>query len=390
MVRELAMPARLALGPKEAAAITEVLNYYQNLGRDPGYQDKFEVLYTQEFVKKMGGGHADAVATGTAALYIAIASLALPAGSEVLVSPITDPGTISAIILNGLKPRLMDSAPGSFNIGLEQFSSRITNDVRAVVVVHSLGRAVDIGDIVKLARSRNIKIVEDCSQSHGARYNNAPVGTFGDIAAFSTMYRKAHISGGCGGLVYTRDEDLFRLALAHADRGKPQWKDGFDERDPDNFLFPALNLNSNEISCAIGRVSLSRLEETILKRLGFLADLTGRLLESSAVCAPYGYSPNDSPFVYPIMVDEDRLNCNKADFAKAVAAEGIGLNPDYRYIASDWRWLKKYLSDDFICVNAADMRNKSFMLYLNENYTKSEAVDICRAIKKNEELYLKT
>ncbi|MBC3640823.1 DegT/DnrJ/EryC1/StrS aminotransferase family protein, partial [Klebsiella sp. Kps] len=90
-------------------------------------------VYTDAFVEMMGGGYADAVATGTAALYVAVAALDLPKGSEVIVSPITDPGTLSAVVLNGLRPRLVDSTPDSYNVGPKQFAERITPNVSAAI-----------------------------------------------------------------------------------------------------------------------------------------------------------------------------------------------------------------------------------------------------------------
>src|SRR5581483_11052083 len=111
----------------------------------------------------MGGGYADAVATGTASLYIAVAALQLPPGSEVVVSPITDPGCLASIVLNGLVPRLADSEPGTFNMG-------------AVMLVHSLGRAADVARVVEEAHARDILVIEDCSQSQGARVKGLPVG----------------------------------------------------------------------------------------------------------------------------------------------------------------------------------------------------------------------
>ena len=184
--------------------IQEVIAYYQEKKVDPGYAGVFEKNYTDAFVKFMGGGYADAVATGTASLYIAVAALDLPAGSEVIVSPITDPGTLSSIILNRLVPRVADSEPGTFNMGPEQFVARITPKTRAVMLVHSLGRAADVVGVVKEAHARGIRVIEDCSQSHGARVKGRPIGNFGDIAAFSTMYRKAHMTGGAGGVVFTQ------------------------------------------------------------------------------------------------------------------------------------------------------------------------------------------
>jgi dTDP-4-amino-4,6-dideoxygalactose transaminase len=386
-VRKRPMPARFALGEAEIAQIHDVIAHYQEKQVDPGYAGVYEKAYTDAFVKFMGGGYADAVATGTASLFIAVAALDLPGGSEVIVSPVTDPGTLAAIILNNLVPRVADSEPGTFNMGPEQFVARITPKTRAVMLVHSLGRAADSFGVTKEAHARDIRVIEDCSQSHGARIKGKPIGNFGDIAAFSTMYRKAHMTGGAGGVVFSNDIDLHHRALAAADRGKPSWREDFDDRNPNQFLFPALNFHTDEISCAIGVASLRRLPDTILRRLTFLAELSGRLNDRADICKPYGYSPNDAPFVYPIIVDVDRITCGKEEFAKAVLAEGIGLNPHYRYLVTDWPWLKKYLPDDFNTPNARDIRDRSFMLYLNENYGNSEAADCAKAIVKVEGHY---
>ena len=386
-VRKKPMPPRMALGDAEAAAISEVLAYYREKELDPGYDGLFEKRYTDAFVKFMGGGYADAVATGTASLYVAVAALQLPAGSEIIVSPVTDPGCLASMVLNGLVPRLADSEPGTFNMGAEQFVARLTPKVRAVMLVHSLGRAADVEQIVTEAHARDILVIEDCSQSQGARVKGQPVGNYGDIAAFSTMYRKAHMTGASGGVVFSRNVELYQKALAYADRGKPRWKNDFDDRNPNQFLFPALNLHTDEISCAIGVASLARLRDTILRRLTFLAELSGRLKDRATVCAPFGYTPNDSPFVYPVVVDCDRIRCSKEQFARAVLAEGIGLNPHYQYLVADWPYLKPYLADTFDTPNARAMRDRSFMLYLNENYGVSEASDCVKAIVKVEKHY---
>src|SRR6185369_11540136 len=142
-VRKTPMPARLALGDAEVAMINRVLEHYRQRQIDPGYQGVFEKRYTDLFVEMMGGGFADAVATGTASLYVALAALDLPKGSEVMISPITDPGSLSAIILNGLKPRLCDSKPDSYNIGADQVTQRLGPNVSAICLVHSAGHAAE-------------------------------------------------------------------------------------------------------------------------------------------------------------------------------------------------------------------------------------------------------
>src|SRR6202023_3649846 len=147
-VRKTPMPPRLALGDDERRMVIEVLDHYAERKIDPGYQGTFEKIYTDAFVEMMGGGYADAVATGTSALYISVAALDLPKGSEVLVSAITDPGSLAAIVLNGVKPRLVDSKPDSYNVGPEQFAERLTPNVSAAIIVHAAGGAAEIDKIV--------------------------------------------------------------------------------------------------------------------------------------------------------------------------------------------------------------------------------------------------
>lgn len=388
-LRSSPMPPRHAVGREEQDMVAEVFRYYAERDADFGYQGHFEDAYCRAFAEFHGGGHADAVATGTIALYVAMAALDLPEGSEVLVSPITDPGTLSAIILNRLTPRLIDSRPGSYNVDAETFAAARNDRVRAAVIVHAAGQAAEMDAIVEDAHRHDIRILEDCSQAHGAQWKGQLVGTFGDIAAFSTMYRKAHVTGACGGVVYSRDVDLYRRALAHADRGKPSWRDDFDDRDPSQFLFPALNQHTDEISCAIGLASLKRLPDTIERRLGFVRALSERLEAESSVCRSFPWTDEDSPFFFPILVAEEKLSCDKRAFAEAVRAEGIGLNPHYHYVVGEWPWLKPYLADGSATPNAKAIRDTSFNLYLNENYGETEAEDAVGAIAKVERCLMK-
>ena len=381
-VRSQPMPARQALGPAEVAMLEKAIVYYREMNADPGYQGAFEKLYTDEFVAMMGGGYADSVATGTAAVFIAVAALDLPKGSEVIVSPITDPGMISAVIMNGLRPRLADTRPNDYNMGVQQFLDRLTPEVSAVIVVHATGQSTDVDRIVHETHARGIRVIEDCSQSHGAQIFGRQVGTFGDIAAFSTMYRKGHMTGGSGGVVYTRNLDVFRKALAHADRGKAQWLPEFDYRNPGTFLFPALNWNNDELSCAIGLASLGRLRDTIVRRLAFVSELASLLVDMDTMFSLLPWRPTDSPFVLPVFVDPSRAKRDKIGIAEAVLAEGIGLNPHYQYVVAEWPWVKSHLADGFETPEAVSSRNRSFCLYVNENYGIEEAADVAAALLK--------
>jgi perosamine synthetase len=213
--------------------------------------------------------------------------------------------------------------------------------------IDAAGYASEIDKIVEIAHAHGIKIIEDCSQSHCAKHKAKPVGTFGDIAAFSTMYRKAHMTGPSGGLIYSHNLQVFRNALVHADRGKPRWRDDFDDRNPATYLAPALNHHTDEISCAIGLASLKRLPSTIVSRLAFVSDFVARLYDASDVCRGYRFMPTSSPFYFPVIVDVDAISCSKIEFAEAVRAEGIDLNPHYKYVVCEWPYIQPHLADDF-------------------------------------------
>ena len=410
MIRPQGMPLRQAFGDDERDAVMEVMDYYKTRGEDPPYGGKFEREFAEAFQDMMGGGHATPVATGTGACYLALAALKsyynLPDGSEVILSPVTDSGPISAIVALGMVPVVADADITGYNTNLEQITDCITDHTAAVFLVHAAGNAVkDVDQIAQACKNDGIYLVEDCSQAPFAMPRGLQpkyVGSFGDIAAFSTMYRKNLQTGGSGGIVYVPDnhnKSLFHHVLAHKDRGKPTWKKDINQNDPGNALFPALNWNTDEISCAIGQASLNRIEQTISDRQLFIHHLQKKLDKYSQVCSidPQNHS-GSSPFYLPIIVDTSLLHVSKIEFAEAVQAEGIGLLPHYGCLVSDWEWANEYINwqptEKFSeghapwvmrTPNARRFRDNSFNLFLNENYSEEEAIDIALAIARVEE-----
>jgi dTDP-4-amino-4,6-dideoxygalactose transaminase len=388
-VRTKKMPCRQAFGEDEIASLMEAVEYYKSRNQDPPYQGYFEQKFCGEFAEFCGGGYADAVATGTAAVYVALAALEIPKKSEVITSPATDSGPLNSIIFQGFVPVVADSKPNSYNMGVEQFLERVTSNTKAVLAVHLGGEPLEIDQIVSEAHKRGIRVLEDCCQAPGAVWKNERVGTFGDVAAFSTMYRKTLSTGGSGGIVYTKNLETYKRVVGHADRGKPQWEHGFVYKDPTQAIFPALNFNTDEFSCAIGLASLRRLQDTINKRVAFVSRFVDLLKSKSRACTPYSFHTGFSPFFFPVFVDTEKITCSKIDFAKAVAEEGVELNPHYGCVVSAWHWAKPYLSDDFVAANSLWTRDHSFNIHSNERYGDEEAQDIIGAILKVERHYLR-
>lgn len=391
-------PPRKALGSNEVKSINQVISYYKKKGIDPGYQGYFEHNLCKKFSLMMGGGYTDACSSGTAAAYIAISALNLKKGSEVLISPVTDSGPLNALILLGLKPRLIDSYPNSYNVSLKQFLNRVTKKTKAALIMHIGGETSQIYEICKEAKKRKIKVIEDCSQAPFARSiwnknyslcNKKFVGAFGDISFFSTMYSKTISSSGSSGLVFTKNKKLYRNVLSHADRGKQIWRKNINLKDPSKALHPALNLNSNEFSSAITLASLNRVKKTIKGRIKFLENLN-KDLESSKTCSiVYKNFKLFSPFFISIHIRTNLLKISKINFVNNIKKEGVPLLNSYGCIISDWKWARKYMQDKFITKNAVNFKNNSFNLFLNENYGKKESRAIVAKIIKVEKKFLK-
>ena len=388
-VRDCLMPPRKAFGPDEIDLIMELIEYYRDLPIDPPYQGRYEQQFCKEYVAQMGGeGYADAVATGTGSVFVALEALELPKGSEVILPGVVDAGPLNSIIYQGLKPVIADTKPESYNMGIEEFLAKVTKKTSAIIAVHCGGEPLEIDSLVREAKSLGIKVLEDCSQAPGARYKACRVGTFGDISATSTMYRKSLTTGGSGGLIYSKNINLHQKGLSYADRGKALWNKDYDIRDPGSHLHPALNWNANELSCAVGIASLRRLDKTIKSRREYCESVARKLKESSDVCRAYDFCHDYSPFFLPIIVDINKITCNKVEFALAVQAEGIDLNPDYKFLIQDWQWAKPFLPNGVDTPNAIKMRNISFNLFVNENYSSKEVEDTVAAILKVENYYV--
>lgn len=389
--RKEALPTRRLFEMSELEMVTSVFQDSWDTGQDFGFQGKYEELYTKAFVEFQGeGGYADAVSSGTAALLISLMALDIPADSEIIFSPVTDPGGISPALFMGMKPVIVDSFPNSFNIDPVKFTEAITSKTRAAVITHSAGVPAEMDTICEIAGQRGIHVIEDCSQAHGAIYKDRRVGCFGDIAFFSTMFSKAHASGGCGGIVYTKDRDLYWRLRGFADRGKPFHKKDTNFKDPGEYPFYSLNFNQDEISCAIGLSTLKKLQDTINKRLSIIKKINSGLKKCKVVKAvdiPEHTIP--SPFFLIVQVDCDRLSVSKVHFAEAIRSEGIWINPDYRYVVSEWGWMKKYVDGAIETPNASAFRKKTFNILFNERFSDRDIDDIINSILKVESVYAK-
>lgn len=333
--RRFPWPARRHFDGRERRAADRVLKREARKGGAVIYQGPEEDAYCKAFVEYMGGGYADAVNSGTNAIYIALRALDLPPGSEVIVPPTSDAGGVMPVVMNMLVPVPADSMPNSINSSVEHIRKLITPRTSAILITHMAGHPVDMDPILDLAAEHGLPVVEDCAQSHGALYKGRMVGTFGAISAYSTMFGKHHATGEQGGVVFTRDATLYAKARQIADRGKL-----FDPTGRMFNVVATLNFNQGEIAMAIGQVQLAKLPAAVRHRRAFAAKVAQGLRDVPGVSLAGDPTHSESSFYYlMIYLDSSRIGCDSQAFAKALQLEGLdGIHAGYSVYPTDQVW----------------------------------------------------
>lgn len=401
-VRTEPFPQRGHVGAEERAAVDALFDLAIATGAAPGYNGQEEQAYCDAFSAYLGGGFTDAVSSGTAGVYVALRALDLEPFTEVVVGAVTDPGGMMPIPLLNLIPMVADTAPDSYNTGPEEVGALLSPRTSAIVVPHIAGEPADIAGIVALARSHGIPVIEDCSQTHGATLNGQPVGTFGDIAVFSTMFGKHHSSGGQGGLVFTQDEARYQAIRRASDRGKP-----FFLPDGSTNVIASLNLNLNDLAAAIGRVQLSKLPGAVQRRRAVVARLQEGLAEVRCAAIPEPLAGSVPSYWFLRMrFRADAARVDKDTFCHALSAEGLPIMADYSaaiphtmdwYVNrrvfghSDYPWTSPdYHGDpnrEFPCPNARATMATHFNLMLHEAWGDREIADALMAFRKVDAAY---
>ncbi len=189
------------IGKEEINAVTRVLkNKWLTMGP--------EVLrFEQEFTKFYQIKNAVAVNSATAGLHLALLSLDIGPKDEVILPSYTFASCANMIVRVGAKPVFIDIQEDGFLLDPQEIKKKITSRTKAIMVVHFGGQTAEMAEIQKIARKNNLKIIEDCAHSLGAKYKNKLAGTMGDIGVFS-FYAIKNLTTGEGGMIITSDDKL--------------------------------------------------------------------------------------------------------------------------------------------------------------------------------------
>lgn len=220
--------------------------------------------FERDFADWVGTSHAIAVANGTVALDLALKGLRIGAGDDVVVSPRTFIASASCVVNAGARPIFADVDPNSGNVTAAAIEAVITDRTKAIIVVHLAGWPAEMDPIMSLANSRNLKVVEDCAQAHGACYRGRSVGAIGHVGAWSFCQDKIITTGGEGGMVTLNDKELWSAMWSYKDHGK-SWDAIYNRSHPEGFRWLHESFGTNwrmtEVQAVLGRIQLQRMSE---------------------------------------------------------------------------------------------------------------------------------
>lgn len=290
------------------------------------YGNKVKEL-TGKFAGMCGVPYCVATSSGTASIHAALAAVGVTAGDEVITTPITDMGSVIGILNQNAIPVFADVDPYTYNLDPKSVEEKITDHTKAIEVVHLAGNAADMDAILKVAARHGVAVVEDCAQAYGCTIGGKPVGTFGDAGCYSLNDFK-HISAGDGGMVITRDEQIYRRAFRFVDKNYD--RAGWDGGSMRSVEFLGQNYRMSELQGAVGVAQLDRVESIASVRGRYGDRITEGLRGLPGIHPPKVLDGvRSSYWFYMFRIDEKEAGVSRDDFSKALEAEGIPNQPGY-------------------------------------------------------------
>ncbi|MBI2437618.1 MAG: DegT/DnrJ/EryC1/StrS family aminotransferase [Lentisphaerae bacterium] len=282
--------------------------------------------FEKEFAAWNGNEFAINTNSGTAALHMGLAACGLSAGDHVLAPAYSWSSSATCILHHNCIPVFVDIDFATINIDVNKIERAITPKTRAIIVVHLHGLAVNMDQVLRIARKHNLFVIEDACQAHGARFKNKKVGTFGDCAAFSFNQNKCLCSGE-GGMFVTNNPEMYQKA-------KQLWSFGETRSPAQARDYHAYALGwmyrSSDLVAAFGRAQLSRLDYYFKTQRENAALLIAELKGTPGLILPVepaGHTHNWYNFTSRIDLGTARWNGQPGRFRdavmKALKAEGV-------------------------------------------------------------------
>ena len=320
------------IGEEEKKAVMEVLEsgHLSTFIAAPGqffYGGERIRQFEREFAEYHGVKYAIAFNSATAALHAAVVAVGVDAGEEVIVPPYTFTSTATCALMHNAIPVFADIAANTCCLDAASVEANVSPLSRAIIPVHLFGHPADMDAIMAVARKHNLRVIEDCAQSPGARYKNKLVGTIGDCGIFSFTENK-NITTGEGGMLITNDPAIAQAAFMVRNHGEMIVADQKERTYNSSIL--GWNYRMTEMEAAFGIIQFRKMEKLNALRTE-LSEHVSRGMSKLPGLKPLPVQPGctHAYYVLGFTFDEDEAGLSRADFGKAMAAEGVPLGVGY-------------------------------------------------------------
>ena len=316
------------------------------------YVKRFEKQLAEKFNRK----YAVAVTNGTVAIDIAVDTLGLNKGDEIIVPSFTIISCIMGILRNGLKPIFVDSSIEDYNMDPNEVEKLITSKTKAIMIVHIYGMPVNMNPIFDLAKKYNLKIIEDSAEVIGQTYYGNPCGSFGDISTMS-FYANKHITTGEGGVVLTDNENYYDKIISYRNLF-------FNNERRFKHYELGYNARMTNIQAALGLAQLENLEKHIIKKRMIGNEYQKHLIDISGIKLPiksYDYAENIY-WIFGVLLSDNMIQYFD-DIINKLKQNGVGTRPFFWPLHLQ-PVLKKYKIkiDKNICPNSLYLAERGFYL----------------------------
>ncbi|MDP3023922.1 MAG: DegT/DnrJ/EryC1/StrS family aminotransferase [candidate division Zixibacteria bacterium] len=361
---------------QEISAVTSVLKRrWLTMGKKV---EEFESKFAR-FVKAK---YAVALSSGTAALHLALKSLDLKAGDEVLVPSITFVASVNAVLYCGAKPVFVDSTSlNDFNISVTELEKKISSKTRGIIVVHYGGFLADMDKITRLARKYDLFVIEDSAHSIGTKSGSKMAGALGEIGCFSFFSNK-NLATGEGGMAVTDNEKLakrIRLMRSHG-MTTPTWERFKAVAFDYDIVDLGYNYRMTEIGAVLGLEQLKKLISNNRKRKALSKIYIDNLSGVEQILIPFKNHPRDSSHhLFAILLNK---KIDRKNFMQKLRQKGVQTSIHYLPVHKFSYYRKNYPQKPGNLPFSEEIGKREVSLPLHPRMSKEDVLYICQQIKR--------
>jgi len=308
--------AKPVFGPTEKKLVIECLDtgWISSIG-------SFVEEFGQATAKFVGVKYALPVASGTAALHLALLALGIKPGDEVIVPALTFVASVNAITYVGAKPIFIDIESKTYNLDINQLEAKISQKTKAIMTVDLYGHPIDFDKVIKICRQYNLKFISDSAESLGSLYKGKPTGSQADVSIFSFFGNKI-ITTGEGGMITTNNKKLYETARFYRDQAK--------NTKIHPYYHPAIGFNYGltNLQAAVGLGQLKQIKKLVAKKQAIVKEYNCLLKNIPGIITPLETDYAKSNYwMYAILVNKNKFGCTRDQLISYLKTKNIETRP---------------------------------------------------------------